>query len=132
MLLNPNCQFIKYIEESAHYLNCPKHMFNDQLNSVYRQGVPTNESEKFVEVLLTIYHYPEIKKTAKEIVAFFKSITFQEFRTLNVNPYVENLPERMVKRNDEVNAYIENGTTYYHGMFGGGVCSVPSYPFRRK
>jgi len=25
--------------------------------------------------------------------------------------------------------YIKNGTTYYHGMFGGGVNHVPSFPF---
>ena len=133
-LILPSEEFIDYVEHSAQFLNCPKAILNDNLDSMFRQFY-TDENAAYDAILsyLKKYKIQSPAKQALDFVVWRKSISMNDFRTINVNSYIDNLPERMERKNDEVNAYIEKGTTYYHGAYGsGGVSTVPSYPDRKS
>lgn len=132
-ILEPTEQYIKFIENSAHYLNCPKHMFNEALDSVYRQGMGFNNTEKaieYVSTLLEYYKYPKHRQVAEQFVAERGGITIQEFNKLNPNSYIEVLPERMQKRHEYLNQWFEAHTTYPYRF--SSVKVTESYPFRKR
>lgn len=132
-ILEPTQQYINFIENSAHYLNCPKHMFNHTLDSVYRQGMGFNSIEKAIENVTSIleyYKYPSPRKTAVTFVSEREGITIKEFNALNRNTYIDNLPLKMEKRHEYLNRWFEAHTTYPYRY--SSVKVVASYPFRRS
>ena len=129
MLLEPTQKYINYIQASAHYLNSPKHMFNHEINSLVR-GYSPAMAESNLRVLFHLAGYKITNDKLGQLIKFHQSTHVQKFSKINVNvltPAEQSVADRM---NEKVNAYIENGTEYYPAMFGGGVKSVPSYPFR--
>ena len=127
MLLEPLQSYTNYIERSAHFLNCPKHMFNHELDCAYRQGALDNKSLELVIDMLKYFNYPSPVENAKKFVEARSKMSMQEFNKLNVN--FETIPVRLLKRNESISNWIKENTTYY---FNGIVNSVPSYPFQSR
>ena len=131
MLLEAPLPYINYIESSAHFLNCPTHMFNHDLHAIYRQfyynGVLAITYQLATLLYTWGYSKSEAYKTADELYEFYSNISTQEFNKLNKNWEV--IPERMEIKNREVTNYIERGTTYY--PFTGIKKHVPNYPFKK-
>lgn len=131
-LVNPTYKFIDYILNSWQYLNDPKHMFNYHLDCMYRQGIVESKQTaiEFVELYLQKYNVQQPHKTAVEFIEWRDSISLQEFNKINVNSYLNNLPPHVVALNKKVNDWTEAHTEYYPPIYGGGVKSVGSYPFK--
>jgi hypothetical protein len=129
MILEAPQSYVNYIESSAHFLNCPTHMFNDDLHGVYRQFYtdPTFYIKEQLTIVLHTFGYTKTKAraVANNLYQFYKGIGTQEFNKLNKNWDV--IPERMEAKNRQVTAFIENGTTWKYGM----KWSVPTYPFKK-
>jgi len=135
MIIEAPYSYIGYIERSANYLNCPTFIFNEDLNATYRQFHDKGKGMiqlRIADVLHTFgYHASKAMRVALELTEFYFNTPHKEFMKMNVNKYLDRLPSHIVIRDNEVNRYIEKGTQYYHGMFGGGVSYIPSYPFAR-
>lgn len=131
MILEAPLGYINYIESSAHFLNCPTHMFNHDLHAVYRQfyynGVLKNTHQLATMLYTWGYSKKEAWKKADDLYSFYSSISTQDFNKLNKNWDV--IPERMEEKNKQVCQYIERGTTYY--PMSGIKKHVPSYPFKK-
>lgn len=129
MFLEPTKKYVDYIERSAHYLNCPKHMFNHDLDSLYRQGIGFSKDKaiEFVERELEFYKFKKPHETAIKWIEWRETLTTQEFNKLNLNPYVDNLPPHIKQIDNRINAWFEKNTTYTYGYK-----SVKSYPFAKR
>ena len=133
MILKPTLKFINYIEQSIHYLNCPTHMFNESLHSLYRQGVHNNTSVKNIIVMLEMYNYPKPNITAYWLVNQYKTISIKDFNKLNVNAYtylkISELPEHIQRFDKRLTTYFEENKEYYwNGVYKG----TKSYPFKKN
>jgi hypothetical protein len=131
-LVNPTGKFIDYILNSWHYLNDPKHMLNYHLDCMYRQGIVEGKQKaiEFVEWYCKNYNVPEPHKTAVEFVEWRYSITLKQFDEINVNTFIDNFPPHVLSIDKKVNDWTEAHTEYYPAIYGGGVKSVGSYPFK--
>ena len=131
MILEAPLSYINYIESTAHFLNCPTHMFNHDLHTTYRQfiydGVLTNTHQLAIMLYTWGYTKKNAWKTAHDLYLFYLNISTQDFNKLNKNWDV--IPERMEQKNREVSQYIERGTTYY--PMSGIKSYTPSYPFKK-
>jgi len=86
-LVEPSSKYVDRILNSWHYLNCPKHMLNHDLDCVYRQGI-VHDKETAIKFVTDYLRYYDIKnpiQTATEFVNWRDSITLKEFDTINVN-----------------------------------------------
>jgi len=128
MLLNPTEKYINYIENSKHYLNCPKYMFNYDLDCMYRQGVGDGKAVENVEFYLKKYDYPSPNETAKEFVDFRNSISLKDFDNLNINPYIKETPLHIINFSNRINKWVEARKEYY--PFTDILKSFPDYPFK--
>lgn len=83
-LYQPNATYIHQIETGNHYLNCPKHMFNETLHQLTR-------GQGYLSVLsfLMGIHYPQAKKVAQEVYDNFTGVSPQQLRDNNPNPYMD-------------------------------------------
>lgn len=131
-LINPSEKYINYILNSWHYLNDPKHMLNYDLDCMYRQGIVEgkNKAIEFVEWYLNHYSIPSPHTTAVNFVEWRNSITLKQFDEINVNSYIDKLPPHVLFIDKKVNDWTEAHTEYYPAIYGGGVKSVGSYPFK--
>jgi hypothetical protein len=83
LLLNPPQKYINYVENSLHYMNCPKHMYNEDLHTVGRlQGF-----EPLVNFLKWAGCTTPIK-TANYVLENIVKIKYPEFAKLNTNSYI--------------------------------------------
>ena len=117
-LLEPTQKYINYIEHSKHYLNCPKCMFNSDLDSMYRQGCMNETSVDKVAWLLKYYNYPNPTKTATEFVEQRNKISLKEFDTLNVNSYIQRTPEHIVVQHKQISHWFATHNKTQHTIFG--------------
>jgi hypothetical protein len=132
MLIKPSAKYINRIENSWHYLNCPKHMLNYDLDCLYRQakGLENGKEVDYISDYLKHYDISEPRKKAEEFVKFRSSISLQEFNKINVNSYIEKTPAHIDAKHKSICEWTDRYTTYYPAIYGGGIKSVPSYPFR--
>lgn len=131
MLVEPNGKFIERVEHSAHFLNCPKHMLNHTLDSIYRQfNYDKNEAIKQIKSYLKSYSIEKPLEQAKAFVEWRSSITMQEFNKINVNSYIDNTPKHIDAMLKHQCDWIDAHTTYY--PFSGVVKNIPNYPYRYK
>ena len=129
MLIKANYKFIKHIFNSWHYLNCPTHMLNNDLHTMYRQGLFNGKSLSNIEFYLRLYGLPKPALTALALYEFYQTISTPDFNKLNVNSYVDNTPAYVDKLHVEINAFFENTREYYwNGIYKG--CGT--YVFKNK
>lgn len=131
-LIEPTTKYINKIENSWHYLNCPKHMLNHDLDCQFRQAMGYDDKQmavKFITDYLKSYNVPNSLNTAIRFVTWRMSIKLKEFNDININPYVDETPKHIEAKHKHICEWTEANTTYYHGMFGGGVNTVPTYNF---
>ena len=136
MLVQATEKFTDFIFNSAHYLNSPTSILNDNLDSMYRQakGLENDLAVEWIASYLKKYNVVKPLETAYLFVQFRESITIQEFNKLNVNSYLEKMPEHIKKRNSYLNHWFEVHTHYYSACFGSGnnISHIDSYPFRKE
>jgi len=140
MIIEAPYSYIGYVERSANYLNCPTHIFNEDLNATYRQFLDKGKGIiqlRIADVLHTFgYHTSKAMRVALELTEFYFNKPHKKFLKLNVNKYLDNLPKHIIAKDKEISAYIKKGTQYYHPMFGRGgsdenISFTPSYPFAK-
>lgn len=129
-LIEPTEKYIFRIENSWHYLNCPKHMLNHNLNSMYLAGINKNK-EYAIELVLFYLRDRNYKSTSRKTAVMFvewrSTITLEEFNLININSYNNKLPDHIIALNNKVNDWIKKNTTYY--PFTDIIKNNPSYPF---
>ena len=132
MLIEPSEKYIEKTENSRNFLNCPKHMLNHDLDCLYRQakGLQNGKEIDYISDHLKHYGISEPRKKAEEFVKFRSSISLREFNKINVNPYIEKTPAHIEAKHKYICNWTDKNTTYYPAIYGGGIKSVPSYPFR--
>ncbi len=128
MLLEPTEKYTNFIQGSKHYLNCPKHMFNYDLDCMYRQGCSDGKEISFVADYLKLYNYPKPFEAAKEFVEARSRIKLREFDMMNKNPYIENPPAWTIAKTERISAWTKAHTEYY--PFSDVPRNQPSYPFK--
>jgi hypothetical protein len=124
-LIEPSEKYIQYIENSWHYLNCPKHMLNHNLDSLYRQGIVIDRQTTIDLITHYLIKY-DIKKplnTAINFVNWRTSISINEFKKININSYVDNTPKHIEAKHRLICEWTEKNTKYSNGI----VIYVPSY-----
>lgn len=131
-LIEPSDKYVARIEGSKHFLNHPKHMLNHDCDCLYRQGIVISPDTaiKYVADYLKSYGIENPVKQATEFVRWRETLTMAQFSVINVNPYVENTPRRLVLMCEQQAAWQEANTQYY--PWGLGIKSVPSYPYRYR
>ena len=138
MLVSPSFEFVNYVERSAHFLNCPKHILNHDLDCMYRQskGLNNGKAVEWISSYLKQYKIENPIESAKSFVAFRESISIREFNELNVNSYIDKLPPHIQAKNNSVSKWIEQHTEYYPTLWGGAgkkiIKSIASYPFLKR
>lgn len=127
MILSPSEKYINYIENSRHYLNCPKHMFNHQIHSIIRlcHG-HLDIARQRVRDAFTYYNMP--LKDIDKLIEWHWNISEEEFNKLNPNPYIDKLPQHIIERDNRINAWIKTNTE--PATIWGNYEIVPSYPFK--
>lgn len=85
-LFQPNATYISEIENGLHYLNCPKHMFNETLHQLVR-----GQGHLAVLGFLLGIHYPQAHKAAEKAMEVFKHVSPLKLKENNPNTYA-NLP----------------------------------------
>jgi len=135
-LIEPTEKYIDRIENSWHYLNCPKHMLNHDLDCLYRQAMGFDNNKilaiKYISDYLNTYNVPKPLETATKFVNWRMSISLKDFIVLNVNNYVNNTPQHIDIKHKHICDWVESHTTYYPALYGGGVNYVPTYPMKYK
>lgn len=134
-LIEPTEKYINRIEHSWHYLNCPKHMLNHDLDCQFRQAMGYNDKQmaiKFITDYLKFYNVPKPLETAIKFVEWRMSISITEFNKININSYVDNTPPHINAKHKIICDWTEANTTYYPALYGGGVNNVPTYPMQFK
>lgn len=126
MLLDPNDKFIKYIHESEHYLNSPKHMFNHFIRSLIRGYSPDHVREN-LKVFFKQCGYNISDKKLEELHAFHLSVTEKEFNELNVNDVLDD-PNYMKSKSLVIDNYIKSKENWFQGR----LINQPSFPFRKR
>lgn len=131
-LVEPTAKYIDRIENSAHYLNCPKHMLNYELDCLYRQHISEKPEKMLANIceFLKSYDFDKPMKLAISFYTWRKNISMGEFDKLNVNPYVNNIPKHIEKKHKLICDWIDAHTKYY--PYGGYIKEVKSYPFKYK
>jgi hypothetical protein len=131
MLVEANRKYIERVEGSAHFLNCPKHMLNHTLDSIYLQfHKDEKEAIQQIKSYLKSYGIEKPEQQAKQFVEWRKTITTREFMKLNTNPYVDNTPKHITDMLNHQCEWIESHTTYY--PFTTIRKNQPSYPYKYK
>lgn len=130
MLLEPTEKYVNFIENSKHFLNCPKHMFNHDIDCLYRQGIAFSEDKaiEFVTNHLLYYGFKKPRQTAVKWVKWRDNITTQEFNKINVNSYIDYLPPHTKQRADYIDQWTEAHTKYLYG----NPVHVPSFPYQKR
>ena len=130
MLIEANSKFKNDVYNSWHYLGCPHQRLNENLHSVYRQGIHNLRSLKNVRNYLDSFGFKNTLKVSIELVAFYKTISTQDFNNMNVSRYKDGkLPKFIEALNTEINLEIERTKTYY---WNGGVDSPGFYHFKNR
>lgn len=111
MLLIPNEKYINFIENSKHYLNDPKFMFNCDIDNLYRQGIVFSK-EKAIEFIENFFNNYKYKGNAKKWVEWRETIDINEFGKLNKNSYIDKLPEHISQKHKKMCEWIERNTKY--------------------
>lgn len=130
MLIETTPEFNNACLLSHHYLNDPKCVINDFMDSMYRQ---TPNEETFISVVLPIlkkYKYNKPTEVAKAFFAWRSNITLKEFVEANVNTYIHELPKHVELRNDYINNWYANNK---NEVWSGGMLissTTPSYPYK--
>jgi hypothetical protein len=133
MLQEPTQKYVNHVFNSWNFLNCPKHMFNHDLDCLYLQGIVISKETaiKYVEEHLQRYGNPNPHSNAVFFVAWRDKLTMAEFMTANVNKYIDNTPPHIEALNKKINDWTDANTTYYSAIYG-GVKDVPTYQFPRN
>lgn len=125
MIILPTTKYIRYIRESKHYLNSPKHMLNEAINHLcrgYSKEVAIINLRNFFAN--TGHRFSD--KRIGEIVDFHHSITMEQLHELCPNEFpTDSFIER---RNKEIDSYIKNHTRWMFGI----QMNQPSFPFRKS
>ena len=134
MLVEANFKYINKVENSANYLNCPKHILNHALDCMYRQGIVISKERaiQYVYEYLKEYDIPEPKTTAIKFVEWRDSISMQEFNLINVNPYIDKTPPHIEAKHKIICDWVDKNTTYYPAIYGGGIKNIPTHPIFRN
>ena len=127
MIFNPTDKYINYIENSKHYLNCPKHMFNDQLHSMIRlcKGHLDIARERVRDAFK---HYGMPLKDIDKVIEWHWNISQAELNKLNPNPYLDKLPQHIIDKDNEIHAWVKRNTE--PATIWRAYEIVPSYPFK--
>ncbi len=128
-LLDPPKSYVDYIEHSAHYLTPPKTKFNEDLDSLYRQGIHNNTSIENITNFLKQFKVKNAEILAEKFVEQRRKISLQEFEKINSKSYdLHNLPKHIKNFNDTVNNFFKTHKNYHwNGVYAG----TDSYPFRK-
>lgn len=131
-LIIPTPKYIEKVENSRNYLNCPKHMINHDVDCLYRQGIVIDRETavRYISGYLKYYGITNPTDTATKFVEWRSTITIREFNKINVNSYIEKTPKHIDHKHRRINQWIDDNTTYHSAIYGGGVNTVPSYPFK--
>ncbi len=124
MLLEPTNKYIDHNFRSKHYLNCPKHMFNSNVNDLVR-GYTTEKATANLRDMFTYYGYP--LKNLAEIVEYHQNIHVQEFNKLNVNPYIDKTPPHIEARSRYIDGWVKCNTQ--PATYRNPYPTTPSFPF---
>ena len=127
MLLEPTEKYSKYIFNSKHYLNCPKHMFNFNVNSLVR-GYDREIAISNLRWFFGKYGYP--LKDVESIVDYHMNIKVWNFDKINVNSYIDNPPKWTESKSKSIEEWVRNNTepaTYWNRY-----PNTPSYPFQTQ
>lgn len=127
MLLNPTDKYVNYISNSAHYLNCPKHMFNFEINCLVR-GYDREKAISNLRWFFKMYGFS--LKEVDTIVDYHHNIRLSDFEKINENPYILNPPTWLETKTRAIDEWVKKNTepvTYWNRF-----PSIPSYPFRTR
>ena len=118
MILKAPQTFINYVEKSAHFLNCPNQIFNEDLNATYRQFVLLKtEKEVIIHIANVLYTFGYTKKkayeNAKELYHFYYYTTMKIFNRLNVSSFINGVPKRLLDKSKEIDRIIESRKSWY-------------------
>jgi hypothetical protein len=129
-LLTPTEKFINFVYHSKHYLNCPKFIFNEWLDSFYR--LYPDDKLHIISEFLTKCEYPEPIKTAKKFIEERDNITMVEFNELNVNSYIRNIPSHIAYRHKQISEWYQANIkeSWRDGFFISK--SQPTYPYYKE
>ena len=83
-LFQPNATYIAEIEGGLHYLNCPKHMFNETLHQLVR-----GQGHLAVLSFLLGIHYPQAHKAAQTAMDTFIHVSPSKLQANNPNIYAD-------------------------------------------
>lgn len=107
MLLNPSYKYISFILYSKHYLNDPKFLFNEAVNALVR-GYDFDKACDNLRAFFKQVNYP--LKDVTKIVEYHKSISITELMKINVNTYLDNPPNAVIARDNQITAWYKNNT----------------------
>lgn len=133
-LIEPTAKYIDRVENSWNYLNSPKHMLNHDLDCVYRQFI-VDDKETAIKNVADYLRYYGMKnpiETATKFVNWRDGIKLAEFDSINVNPYIDKTPAHIDAKHKRICDWIDEHTTYYSPIYGGGVKEIPSYPMKYR
>jgi len=90
-LLEPSEKYIDFVENSHHYLNCPKHKLNEDIRTQIRHN--WNDTDAAKAVVKAALKYYNIKCNNLDKLIFDHIHTSEaDFMKLNVNTYIDKLP----------------------------------------
>lgn len=127
MLLEPTEKYNTYISNSKHYMNCPKHMFNHDVNCLVR-GYDKEKALSNLRWFFTYYNYP--LKNINDIVDYHMNIKIWDFEKINVNSYIPNHPKWVDSKTKIIDEWVIRNTepvTYWNRY-----PNTPSYPFKTQ
>ncbi len=116
-LAHPNWRYVAHINNSANYLNCPKHLLNEWLFHNARQTKNYTKEQRvgYVLEILKKYACQTKKEFAVKIVEQFENLSFDEMKIINPNNFRDDqpMPSWMAQS-------IENEKRYWErfGIFG--------------
>lgn len=127
MILTPTEKYHKEHADSKHYLNCPKHMFNYQIRSMIRlcKGHLDIARQRVRDAII---YYGHSLKNIDELIQYHWNTSEKEFDKLNPNPYIDNPPIWVIKKTEEIDAWVKVNTEPQ--TIWNPYPSIPSYPFK--
>ena len=135
-LLEPSEKYIYHIENSHHFLNCPKHRLNENIRRLIKHNWNDTVTAKAV-VKAALSHYNISCNNLDKLIFDHIHTSEADFNKLNVNTYIDNLPPHIYNLSKRIDDWYKlnvlNPNDYLSGcpMYHKAVQTQSyTYPFK--